>query len=852
MKPIGQTFYIDERNISTPGVFIKHVDIYFKQVSPSIGVTLEIRTTLNGVPTRECLPFGRKKLEYPDGTTLSDIVISNDIPNTYATFYATIGDVCVPYGDDTGKVATRFIFDTPVFVETGKSYALVIFTPDTSDYLVWTAEIGQTDVLSGSTITENNATGDLFLSSNDISWIPVITEDMKFSIFIANFTETSGSAVFTTPNEDYLELGGISGTFIEKEPIFIANTQDNIAVMNITGLNGTFSSGDIVFQTDDGTISGSNVAVGTVYNYSSGVVKVKNITAGFGNLNTKLYNATSSGNATITNVSQNASITAASNTFALPDPTRYNVGDYIYISTSNMSNTFIYKVSAVNTSTLSLINVYPSSVNNSPFTDVNCIYGHVYMNGKLNGGLGALQTYDDATRVIIDNVNSGASNGYFSDAVGLKIIGMYSSASAGINNVINVPYNQISPQIAHIAPPLTGINWAFKGVKNDGHLTYDSDYMNVTEGQSNEFIDIERILMSKSLELKQNGGETSVYIRGTMTTANTKVSPSIDILTKLSHFTRNNSFPIYEYSGYYLNITNSKGTFANGDVVHQNDAVAGIVRFANSSFIRVTNVPKGTMFQANSTLLTNRTQVANATITTAEYYSESLDNGYFAAARYISKNVRLADTQNSEDILVYLGAYRPVGTAVGVYAKIQNNGDSDLYDNKHWSLLTEKSNPALSSSLDINDLIEISFGFPRSVNLCQNSSSFGTSSNVVDMSSTPSSTVDLYVGNYVYLYDVNVNKYNIRQITQVIDNHTFYVDSPPSFDSSNSAVGIVPINTKNSAFLNDQNSNIVRYVTSDDLVYDSYSVFSIKIVLASDTTAIVPRVGDMRVLALQA
>jgi hypothetical protein len=69
---------------------------------------------------------------------------------------------------------------------------------------------------------------------------------------------------------------------------------------------------------------------------------------------------------------------------------------------------------------------------------------------------------------------------------------------------------------------------------------------------------------------------------------------------------------------------------------------------------------------------------------------------------------------------------------------------------------------------------------------------------------------------------------------------------------TNGSFGTLPIQSGNAAFLYDLNNNIVRYTTSTDVVFDSYSTFAIKIVPVSDSTAIVPRVSDMRVLALQA
>lgn len=57
--------------------------------------------------------------------------------------------------------------------------------------------------------------------------------------------------------------------------------------------------------------------------------------------------------------------------------------------------------------------------------------------------------------------------------------------------------------------------------------------------------------------------------------------------------------------------------------------------------------------------------------------------------------------------------------------------------------------------------------------------------------------------------------------------------------------------TTTTAFLNANNDGIVRYYNSDGAFFDGYSAFSIKIILTSTSGNIIPRVSDMRAIALQ-
>jgi hypothetical protein len=833
MKPIGQTFFVNAPATGVPGVYITRVDLFFKSISTVFGIELQIRTTSNGVPTPERLPFASKTIYPYTGPTPPPVTTPN-----------------VPFASDNASIPTSFIFDTPIFVQAGTSYALVLLSlGDNPDYKIWTAEIGQTDTITGTPIYENNQIGDLFISSNDISWEPNINEDMKFIIYTAEFTASSGSAIFRSPNEDYLELDDVVGTYQIGEPLYVANDKFNIAVLQVSGLSGTFTAGDYVYQSN----GSANTAYGYVYDANNTVIKVQNTSAAFVSSNT-VFNTSSVSNAYVTGVSQNASIVAGSNSFSVPDTSIFSINDKIYIGKSNFSNSQIVKVTAItNNTTLAFSNAFVNGANTSNFTDTNCVYGKLRHNGTLTAGFGSTIVYPDFQRAILDNVTSTEANN-FVGAIGKRLIGRYSGASSLIHDVIDVPYNQISPQMPSMAPSNTGINWSFTGFKNDINYTIDPGYTRVREGASNEQIDYERIFVSRSRELTSlpigRIGNRSVKIKADMYTANNKISPVIDTISHYSHFTLNLCVPEYELSGAYLNIQNANGKFSNGAAIYQG-GVSGTVRFANSSYVRVTNISNG-MFTANNTTIVGSPATVNALISTSIAYSESKDNGYFRSSRYISKNVVLASSQNSEDILVFLAAYRPTGTNLKVYTKIQNEQDPELYDDKEWSLLSERTSPSLlSSRVNVDDLIELSYSFPQSVNISPNNNICDLSSNSVTING-PYSTADLDVGDYVYLTDGDNKKFIVRKISSIPNSNTIVLESKPSFSSSNIAVGVIPgLISQSGAFLNDRNNFIVRYVTPNDLVFDTYTQFSIKIVPVSTTTAVVPRVADMRVIAIQ-
>lgn len=924
MKPIGQTFFVDEPAVGVPGVFITKVDIYFKSVSSTQGIELQIRTTLNGIPTQERLPFASKILE-PSGSPKP--VASND-----------------------GSLATTFEFDTPVFVQSGLSYALVLIPlGGNPDYQVWTAEIGQNDATTNAPIYTNNETGDLFISSNDRSWTPIITEDMKFTIYRADFTSSSGSAVFRNGNTDFIEIKDIIN-FRNFDIVYPSNGYLDIAVLTVASNTG-FANGNFVHQSN----GSANVATGYIYGTTATTLKLANV-SGIFSASYQIRSSNSSTNTTVSVVSQNASIISGSNSFTVPDSSVFSVNDVIHISTNNGANTIIVKVTALpDTTTVRFANLIYESKAVSDFTDQNSLYGKIMYNGTLTGQIRSLSpSVDQQSRTIcvLSNVTSDTSNNFYS-ATGKKLFSLGEGGSASLVKIKNFVYSQLSPQIGNISPPNTSINFSFKGFRKNTTFDRDSSYINLSDGISNEMNDYERLILSRSKEVVGGGtilpvdrvNQRSVLIKADMSSSNNKISPSLDTISKLTHFTKNKLVEDFILFGYYIDVANVSNTFVSGDTVQQGDTTA-VVRFANSSFMRLTDVSNGSISANSTTIVKVGATTTNALITYAEHFNECLDNGPSIVSRYISKKIILASGQESEDILAFLAAYRPLGSNLRVYAKIINNQDSESYSDKHWTYLPEVSG-TFSSQVNKNDIVEISYGFTKSINLVANgavapnssltfnltantsganattdtitlasantylsvndpvyykvptsntaiegltgnsyyyvsfvnSSAFalsetsgGSNINITEARTTnpgethtltpttdvvtlpsPYTTEGLIKNTLIYVEDIATKSFNVRVIKEIANSSSVIVNKKLSFVTSNASIGTIPnMLSPYTAFLYDGNSNIVRYVTPNDLYFDTYSQFSIKIIPVSISSHIVPRAADMRVLAIQA
>ena len=164
--PVSETFLVDING----GVFVTKVDLFFQAIDPALPVTLQIRTVVNGYPGSTVVPFGECTL----------------YPNTDGG----------PVVSDDATAATTFIFSSPVFLDGGTEYALTVLANSTQ-YLIYTAKLGETVVAGTSTVSRQPYNGVFFVSQNASAWTAVQDEDLKFTIYRAQFnTGTQGTLVF--------------------------------------------------------------------------------------------------------------------------------------------------------------------------------------------------------------------------------------------------------------------------------------------------------------------------------------------------------------------------------------------------------------------------------------------------------------------------------------------------------------------------------------------------------------------------------------------------------------------------------------------------------------------------------
>jgi len=80
VDPLAQSFLVK----SAGGLFLTAVDVYFQSADPSVPVTMQIRSMVNGYPSQDVVPYSQKTL-YPNNPILSAINSSGvlDYPSPY-------------------------------------------------------------------------------------------------------------------------------------------------------------------------------------------------------------------------------------------------------------------------------------------------------------------------------------------------------------------------------------------------------------------------------------------------------------------------------------------------------------------------------------------------------------------------------------------------------------------------------------------------------------------------------------------------------------------------------------------------------------------------------------------------
>lgn len=94
---------------------------------------------------------------------------------------------------------TRFNFEYPVYLQNNTEYAFVVET-DSIEYKIWGSRLGEVDTVTNAVVTTQPLLGSVFKSQNSDTWTEDLFEDIKFTLYRAEFSNVMGELLLT--NED--------------------------------------------------------------------------------------------------------------------------------------------------------------------------------------------------------------------------------------------------------------------------------------------------------------------------------------------------------------------------------------------------------------------------------------------------------------------------------------------------------------------------------------------------------------------------------------------------------------------------------------------------------------------------
>lgn len=217
------------------------------------------------------------------------------------------------------------------------------------------------------------------------------------------------------------------------------------------------------------------------------------------------------------------------------------------------------------------------------------------------------------------------------------------------------------------------------------------------------------------------------------------------------------------------------------------------------------------------------------------------------ASKYIGEIVTLNDGLDAEDLHVYLTSYEPPTTAIQVYVRALNAHDPDSLNTKSWTQLGRQTPLVNCDPTNRHDFKEFSYylnQFPPTTTLDGAISGNNSSTTILGINSL--FTSETAVGDTVIITDGGANS-AVFKITAVTDDTHLSISGIPAFTFTGGS--IFKFDDPNAIFKDPANSNTASYF-SNTTFYSTYLIWQLKVLLLSDQTNVVPRVTDLRALAL--
>lgn len=411
-------------------------------------------------------------------------------------------------------------------------------------------------------------------------------------------------------------------------------------------------------------------------------------------------------------------------------------------------------------------------------------------------------------------------------------IARFSTTRAGVavlqNTAItgnNITYTSLIPNIENLNLSKTNISYEIRQSDAAYQLT---DYIPIKN--------LERVISPSPKQISNTTNETSqniksLSVRATLTTTNRDVSPYIDLQRINAALSKNiiNNETFNTLSG-IVSYTSGTSVVTGSSTSFDTEIDAGEYVLFGEEYRQVIQVTNATHLLVSNNFTTN-----GSGVTAYSQNEENPTGPYVSETRYITRRVALNDGFEASDLSVYLDINRPAGTSIKVYYKILNENDTENFDVKFYNEMTLDGTETFSQNQN---------SFSEEKYIVPSANKTGGTQVLNGTVSIANTSVDVFGTDTRFFEQVRigdtiaVGASRIQRVVSTISNNNFLTVSS-AFTTTESAQDIYTV-------LN----NVIGYTTPDGRSYNGFKYFAVKIVFLSENIAYVPKVKNLRVIAL--
>lgn len=807
MEPPAQSFFVEVPG-NTSGIFLTKVGVYFKSKDPNLGVTCFISEMQAG---------------FPDTTRI------------VGKGYLSSSAVSV---SDTAASETVFTLDQPVMLTAGLQYAFIIYPDGNSpEYRLWFGETGGYDIASGEQIYSNPYSGIAFISANFNTWTALQKEDIKFNIYRAKFSQSTGTATFYNEDDEYLTINSLtranSSIAVEiGDVVYTANASTNAA---ITGSSNAYG---VIQYVDEGAgkFYLDSTRPGFTSNSAAGIPRV-NIYRVSDPTNTSLL--TTSNMIAYGNVSSvdNFTYSVVVPKFASIEPLRTQLA-YKFKGTKNnytVDSGFTSVINETHTEYIDQVRIAVSRSNeNTSMSDAKSSTFEVNFVSENDLVSPAIDLSKKASIFVENIINNDSTNehtryGNASTKYVSKRVVLADGQEAEDLLVYMTAYRPVGTDVEVYVKFRNAADrenfdskiWTKLDYKNDSNLVY-SDPLNVSN-----FIEYE-------FELPTTSG--AAY-GGTAQTVNSNSSIIEEVTIAF------NSNTAVDATNEFITLTSNP--FVNNDIVRY------LVAAGNTALTNLTNNSIYYVVGANSTGVKLASSLGGSAIDLTKGVTESGHSikGVGGFISFSSVNTQVFNANTDVD-------------ATNEFISIASN---PFANNDTVRYLVAAGNTALTN-LSNNSIYYVVGANTTGVKLALTSggSAINLTKGVTESGhSLTAIRANEFANGEVVLYNVAAGN---TALTNLANNTLYYVvaantsgfkvastlnGTPITIAKGLSETGHTITGISYRAFSN-TSTGVLQYMNNaGEIYYDGYKEYAVKIVLLSDNKAVVPRLNDVRAIALQ-